>query len=596
MVTSFYFSHQQVQQQFFTASQKGMSLLWNNIISSEIDKMEPGTRSIARDRATRKALKNNDQKALRENAITTFNLLRNSSLIDRMRMVNVNGQLVFSEPAANGPSSTKLISLAKDTGKVQKGLSEDNGKIVATFVFPIYSRGKYIGSGLFMKELNQALKDFKNNHPSELIILGNSHTPLYSTIDDTNNYLVEKTAKEKATFTANIGNATKLYNKVAVKNYSGDELGTLVTITEFTKQYSAQRNQNITIVLIVIAVVLIACLLTYLFMNRLLKPLGNVMTAMRDISTGNLTCTINSDGVDEIAELQSIGQNMLKMLRKMISEIQSLTLSLDSETDSTMQITEKSKSRVQKQKGDIQHLNMSVKQMLEAIEEIAKNSTTITDSTNGALQKSSSSKETMSLCVETIQSFSGEIQKSFELIQKVHTDSNAITEILVVIRGIADQTNLLALNAAIEAARAGEQGRGFAVVADEVRSLASRTQESTSEIQIMIDTLQSSIADSVTIMEKNINYADVASKQVKTTETVLSEIDNSMRHIDGMLTNIATATEEQHAITTQVSNSLEDIQSIAIESEDSAKTVLTNTQQLHTLATEFRTWVSKFNL
>ncbi|MES9935975.1 MAG: methyl-accepting chemotaxis protein, partial [Sedimenticola sp.] len=195
-----------------------------------------------------------------------------------------------------------------------------------------------------------------------------------------------------------------------------------------------------------------------------------------------------------------------------------------------------------------------------------------------------------------IDALNSEIRSATEVIGKVESDSEAIGSVLDVIKGIADQTNLLALNAAIEAARAGEQGRGFAVVADEVRNLAIQTQNSASEIETMISHLQENVHQAVSVMKAGNTAAERNVEQAERARQSLLEITDAIDTISAMNTRIATASEEQSAVTNDVSNSVTAIRGMSEEAARNAKTSLDVTEKLGALATELQGVVHQFKL
>jgi methyl-accepting chemotaxis protein len=198
--------------------------------------------------------------------------------------------------------------------------------------------------------------------------------------------------------------------------------------------------------------------------------------------------------------------------------------------------------------------------------------------------------------VETIVGLAAEIESASEVIRNLEKDSNQIGSILDVIKGIAEQTNLLALNAAIEAARAGEQGRGFAVVADEVRTLASRTQESTEEIQSMIEKLQSGAKVAVSVMSDSRKYADDSVSHAKSAGEALEMITQSISTITEMNTQIATAAEEQSAVSEEINGNIVNINHAAEEAAEGANSTSTESERLAEMAKELQLLVHQFKI
>ena len=208
----------------------------------------------------------------------------------------------------------------------------------------------------------------------------------------------------------------------------------------------------------------------------------------------------------------------------------------------------------------------AINEMQSAIEEVAGNASRAADITKHAQEKGRNGATIIRNSSVQVQRLAAQISKAVEVIRKLSQDSENITSVLDVIREIADQTNLLALNAAIEAARAGEQGRGFAVVADEVRTLAKRTQQSTEDIQAMITALQTGVADIVAVMETGSKEAVETEKLATEAEAELQGILESMADISDMNTSVASATEEQTQVIDEINRSVTEINDLASES------------------------------
>ncbi|WP_420800887.1 methyl-accepting chemotaxis protein [Pseudomonas cavernae] len=234
--------------------------------------------------------------------------------------------------------------------------------------------------------------------------------------------------------------------------------------------------------------------------------------------------------------------------------------------------------------------------MAATVQEVARNSAHTADAAQEADRAANSGRQVVEQMVGTIQRLSGEIGQAAEVVQALAANTANIGGILDVIRGIADQTNLLALNAAIEAARAGEQGRGFAVVADEVRSLAKRTQDSTQEIQGMIERLQEGAQQAVSVMTQSRAQAETGARQADDAGQALASITHSNRVISEMAVQIASAAEEQAAVAQDISQRIELIRDLASSNAAGSDQVNSANQSLAELAELLHAQVRYFNL
>ncbi len=259
-------------------------------------------------------------------------------------------------------------------------------------------------------------------------------------------------------------------------------------------------------------------------------------------------------------------------------------------------LMEQTSQGIQQQHGDIDQVATAMNEMMATVQEIAKSASSAAESAHEADAEADKGKVVVTEAMGAMSALSDQIQSSSSTVATLAADSEAIGSVLDVIRGIAEQTNLLALNAAIEAARAGEQGRGFAVVADEVRTLASRTQESTQEIQGMIERLQDGASNAVTAMEKGREQSDKSEELVENAVESLAMIAGAVAMINTMNAQIASAAEEQGAVAEDINKNIVNISQVANQASDSVKAMSASGEELAQMSLRLHELTSRHKL
>jgi methyl-accepting chemotaxis protein len=259
----------------------------------------------------------------------------------------------------------------------------------------------------------------------------------------------------------------------------------------------------------------------------------------------------------------------------------------------TAELTDKGMA---KQQVEVEQVATAMNEMTATVQEVAQNATEAAQSTGHADSETASGSNLMKQNSDSIHRLAQRIEEATVTINKLGDDTQGVDEVVGVINGIAEQTNLLALNAAIEAARAGEQGRGFAVVADEVRTLASRTQQSTVEIRTMLDHLKAGAADAVQVMEEGHKQAQESVESANAATSSLAAISQAVAIINDMNTQIATASEEQSAVAEEMNRSIVQISTEAENSAHSARETGSAAQEVNELAGTLQNLVAKFKV
>jgi methyl-accepting chemotaxis protein len=381
-------------------------------------------------------------------------------------------------------------------------------------------------------------------------------------------------------------------------------MANLVTKAEFEmendallsrQEYSAARNIMLIITFIAMAAAVVMAVYIALNISGSLQQLVN---RLEDIAQGegDLTVVINESARDETGDLARAFNKFVAKIRKVISEVTDSTDQLSTAAEELSTVSQLTGQGVENLNNEIEQVATAMNEMTMTVQEVARNAD---QAAGSAVEASSHAEKGGSVIRQTVASvgvLTGEIDRSSEAIHKLKIDSENISSILDVIKSIADQTNLLALNAAIEAARAGEQGRGFAVVADEVRSLAQRTQQSTSEIELMIDKIQSGTINVVDSMNKSREQTLQVVKKIDETGHVLTLITSSIVSINDMNCQIATAAEQQATVAEEINRNVVNVQELTTQSAASTSQASTTSHELAKLGEALRNQVRHFKI
>ena len=366
-------------------------------------------------------------------------------------------------------------------------------------------------------------------------------------------------------------------------------------ISDANDASEAALSIGLSVSLFVIVIVALSGFLIGLMIER---NVMNVVDALDEIAEGegDLTQRLDSKGNDEIGKLANSFNRFMSKLQPIIRQVSDSTLELSTSAERMTSISAENKTSSARQHQETELVASAMTEMTATVHEVARNSESAAMSAREANTEASKGQSVVAATIDSINQLANEVEAAADVIQRLEKDCVDIGSIMNVIRGISEQTNLLALNAAIEAARAGEQGRGFAVVADEVRTLASRTQQSTDEIQEMVERLQSGTTQAVNAMAKGRAQAHASVDHVARAGESLSVISNSVTIISEMNAQIATAAEEQTAVAEEINRNIITISDLGHHVTSSSEKAASSSGEISLMSSNLRNLVGRFKV
>lgn len=594
-----YISLDITKNRFSDEAVRGKSVLWQKVVQVQLDHMEASTSSVTRARDALKALRQDNAKLVSEANVSTFNRLSSSQIISRLQIADKSGNIIASFPQNySGNTRKTLVKKSIDEKKVFRGIErDDDGNMVAEIAFPLYYRGKLIGAGVFMRDLDAALENFKTADGSEAHIFNSSGLLEISTDKDqfaliNNGELASIT--DKTQFKQNIGEQILSLVKLPLNDFSGNQIGHLLTATDYTDSFNKQTSVYINGLSFGLLAFLACMAFIFWFISHAFKPMIKCLSFMQHISSGNLNDEINVDSHDEFGQLTQGLKDMQTRLRDMIEDINSAALQIEQSAANLEGVTHQSSERISEQQSITLQLMENIDNLVNASNEVTSSSTESNASTEKASTEVVNGRSVIIEGVETIKSISETVDSTESVVKQVHQETESIGSVLDVIKGIAEQTNLLALNAAIEAARAGEQGRGFAVVADEVRTLASRTSDSTSEIESMIETLQKGASEAVTKMGSSMEMVNKGVEIAHKADESFEAIAHTVSMISEKSQNISDAAVKQTNLSQSMHSNVENINSATNKTVEGNLTTVKSSKELIQLAETLKQKVAQF--
>lgn len=348
------------------------------------------------------------------------------------------------------------------------------------------------------------------------------------------------------------------------------------------------------LIAITAAAIVAGALIAWFMIRSITGPINQTVEVANRVASGDLTVQIDSNRGDEFGNLLAAFSTMVTNLRSLIKEIDTGSSSIAASSEELSAITKETRQGVSDQQGQTDQVATAMNEMVATVNEVAKSAESAFNAAQNASQKSGEGEAAVNETLSFVTDLNSEIGHTMNKLRGLQGDTQNIATVLDVIKSVAEQTNLLALNAAIEAARAGEQGRGFAVVADEVRSLAQRTQSSASEIETLISNLVTSAESSVSTMEGGTKLAEQTLERAESAGATIREMAEAVEDIRQYNSQIATAAEEQASVAEDINQNITGIRDVGEQSATSSEQVASASDELARLAEGLSTQIGRF--
>jgi methyl-accepting chemotaxis protein len=373
----------------------------------------------------------------------------------------------------------------------------------------------------------------------------------------------------------------------------------LQAFMQTVKATNEAANSSITIGAIIGAILVLVLMATTFFVaSGIMRAIADVSDNLREIARGegDLTRRLQAGSQDEVGQLVDYFNTFMGKLQGIIQELKGYSGSVGSAAEELSSITQKSRDGMERQRVETDQVATASNEMAATVAEVAQNAELAAEAASSANAAASGGSGVVDETIAIINRLAGDVEQGADAVNQLQSESENVGTVLDVIRGIAEQTNLLALNAAIEAARAGEQGRGFAVVADEVRTLASRTQESTQEIQAMIEKLQNSAGQAADIMKRSKDTSQQGVSKAAEAGEALQEITSAVTVISDMNAQIASASEEQSSVAMEMDKNISNINRATEENAESSNQLAHAGESLNHVAVQMQETVGQFKV
>jgi methyl-accepting chemotaxis protein len=384
-----------------------------------------------------------------------------------------------------------------------------------------------------------------------------------------------------------------------VKSLSADVVTANQEIQALSLDFGGQIGVSRNLIGAVLVTLIVLCMIgVFLLTRAITAPLNRVIDAMEDIAAGegDLTQRLEYKGGGEMSRLATAFNSFVEKVHQLVAEVATSMGHFSTVVESTTEIADQTSQGVVQQQTETDQVATAVNELSFSAQEMSDNSVNAAESAQHAEDEANSGKQVVARSVAAVESLSQNVIASVGMVQKIAVDSEDVGKVIAVIQEIAEQTNLLALNAAIEAARAGEQGRGFAVVADEVRTLANRTQRSTEEIRGIIERLQSGTREAEQAMQAGQQQAEENLELAAQAGQALENIAGVVTSIKRQIQQIATATQQQTSVTEEINRSVDNINEVGKRTAQGARKAADSSEELAGYSREVQGVLSRFKI
>lgn len=529
---------------------------------------------------------------------------------------NEQGEMFRQDPSLNkagyDPRERGWYKEAKAAGKpttTEPYVSVTMQTLVVTLTEPVRVNGQFIGVAASNLALNKLIEDVLAievpgkgyailvNQKGKIVAHPNKDLILKPTQDIASGLSIaalQGAANDHHLLPMSIDGKDKLLMAQSIDNTDW----MLVMVMDKAVLEQPLNQMLMTQTLIGLVILLIMALATSWFVARQLNELSNIAAALGDIAEGDgdLTRRLTVKSDDEVGMLADKFNKFVDRLHVMVKNVREVSVALNEGANHAARAAGQRSERIRTQQDEITMVATAVTEMASATAEIASNADNTAKNANQSVELGAQGYQQMQQSKHSINQLAQELTGAVNIIGELEEHANEISTILSTIRAIAEQTNLLALNAAIEAARAGEQGRGFAVVADEVRVLSQRTHASTEEIQTKIAGLQKVTSNAVSVMTESHKLVETSVSDVNQTGESLQAISEAIQLISDMATQIASAAEEQSLVTADINGNTESVREVSDALASEAQDAVQQAKELHNLAQELDQEISRFRL